>query len=107
VSNSKKHRKTKVETPPMVSKSRRTHRRLVGTRLHGHPLRVKATKLPRRQFLHLAVGAAALPAVSRDASAQSYPARPITLIVPAVAGSAIDVVGRVVAERMRGTSSRA
>ena len=39
-------------------------------------------KLPRRKFLHLAAGAAALPAVSRIAWAQAYPTRPITLIVP-------------------------
>ena len=36
-------------------------------------------KLPRRQFLHLAAGAAALPAVSRVARAQAYPARPVRL----------------------------
>ena len=39
-------------------------------------------KLPRRQFLHLAAGAAALPAVSRIAWAQAYPTRPVRLIVP-------------------------
>ena len=39
-------------------------------------------KLPRRQFLHLAAGAAALPAVSRIAQAQAYPARPVRVIVP-------------------------
>jgi hypothetical protein len=39
-------------------------------------------KLPRRKFLHLAVGAAALPAVSRFAWAQAYPTRPVRLIVP-------------------------
>ena len=38
-------------------------------------------KLPRQQFLHLAAGAAALPAVSRSARAQDYPARPVRLIV--------------------------
>ena len=38
-------------------------------------------KLPRRQFLHLAAGAAALPAVSRIARAQAYPARPVRIIV--------------------------
>jgi hypothetical protein len=38
-------------------------------------------KLPRRQFLHLAAGAAALPAVSRIAWAQAYPSRPVRLIV--------------------------
>jgi tripartite-type tricarboxylate transporter receptor subunit TctC len=49
----------------------------------------------------LAVGAAALPAVSRNASAQAYPTRPITMIVPAAAGSVSDVIGRIIAERMR------
>ena len=38
-------------------------------------------KLPRRQFLHLAAGAAALPAVSRVAWAQAYPSRPVRSIV--------------------------
>ena len=56
---------------------------------------------PRRQFLRLAVGAAALPALSRNADAQSYPTRPITMIVPFPAGGATDVIGRVLAERMR------
>jgi tripartite-type tricarboxylate transporter receptor subunit TctC len=43
-------------------------------------------KLPRRQFLHLAAGAAALPALWRTASAQAYPTRPVRLIVPAAPG---------------------
>jgi len=58
-------------------------------------------KLPRRQFLHLAAGAAALPALSRIARAQAYPTRPITMIVPSLPGSPSDAVARVVAERMR------
>jgi len=58
-------------------------------------------KLPRRRFLHLAAGAAALPAVSRIAGAQSYPSRPITMIVPFAAGGPTDTIGRTVAERMR------
>jgi tripartite-type tricarboxylate transporter receptor subunit TctC len=58
-------------------------------------------KLSRHQFLQLAAGAAAIPAVSRIARAQTYPTRPITMIVPTAAGSPADVVGRVVAERMR------
>jgi tripartite-type tricarboxylate transporter receptor subunit TctC len=57
-------------------------------------------KLGRREFLHLAAGIAALPAVSPVASAQSYPLRPITMIVPLAAGGGTDVVGRVLAERM-------
>ena len=58
-------------------------------------------KLPRRQFLHLAAGAAALPAVSRFAWAQAYPSRPITMIVPFPPGGLADVIGRIVAEGMR------
>jgi tripartite-type tricarboxylate transporter receptor subunit TctC len=58
-------------------------------------------KLPRRKFLHLAAGAAALPAVSRVARAQAYPIRPITIVVPVAAGGAADVIARILAERMR------
>src|SRR6516164_3051749 len=58
-------------------------------------------RFPRRQFLHLAAGAAAVPAVSCIARAQSYPARPITIVVPFPAGGALDVFGRILAERMR------
>jgi tripartite-type tricarboxylate transporter receptor subunit TctC len=57
-------------------------------------------KRPRRQFLRLAAGAAVLPAVSRIASAQTYPTRPITMIVPFAGGGPNDVAGRVMAERM-------
>jgi tripartite-type tricarboxylate transporter receptor subunit TctC len=49
----------------------------------------------------LAVGAAALPAVSRYADAQSYPTRPITMIVSGAVGTNSDLVGRIIAERMR------
>jgi tripartite-type tricarboxylate transporter receptor subunit TctC len=58
-------------------------------------------KLPRRSFLHLAAGAAALPAVSRLAWAQTYPTRPITMVVPLAAGGAVDVLARNLAEHMR------
>ena len=58
-------------------------------------------KLPRRQFLHLAVGAAALPAVSRIAGAQTYPSHPITMVVPYPAGGPTDAVARILAEGMR------
>jgi tripartite-type tricarboxylate transporter receptor subunit TctC len=59
--------------------------------------------LPRRRFLHLAAGAAALPAVARAASAQpywaqSYPARPVRLVVQVPAGSAPDIIARVMAD---------
>jgi tripartite-type tricarboxylate transporter receptor subunit TctC len=55
-------------------------------------------KLPRRRFLHLAAGAAAFPAVSRTAWAQSYPARPVRLVVQVPAGSAPDIIARVMAD---------
>ena len=55
-------------------------------------------KLPRRQFLHLAAGAAALPAVSRIASAQTYPTRPVRIIVGAPAGGTLDIVARVMGQ---------
>ena len=56
-------------------------------------------KLPhRRQFLHLAAGAAALPSVSRIARAQSYPTRPVRLIVGFPAGGGSDILGRVIGQ---------
>jgi len=61
-------------------------------------------KLPhRRQFLHLAAGAAVLPAVAQIASAQGYPTRTITIIVPFAAGGSTDVTARIIAEHMSRT----
>ena len=60
-------------------------------------------KLARRQFLHLAAGPAALPAVSRIASAQTYPTRPITIIVPYAPGGATDLGARVLSGPLAAT----
>jgi tripartite-type tricarboxylate transporter receptor subunit TctC len=60
-------------------------------------------ELPRRRFLKLVAGAAALPALSRVAMAQAYPTRPISLIVPFGAGGPTDVMARIVAEHMSRT----
>src|SRR5262249_8416299 len=61
-------------------------------------------KLPRRQFLHLAIGAAALPAVSRIAWAHGYPSRLVRLIVAFDAGGAADslarLMGKCLSERL-------
>jgi tripartite-type tricarboxylate transporter receptor subunit TctC len=59
--------------------------------------------MKRRAFLRLAASATALPVVSRVAWAQSYPTRPITVIVPFPAGGPLDTVARILSDRMKGT----
>jgi hypothetical protein len=55
-------------------------------------------KLPRRNFLHLAAGAAALPVLSRVARAQAYPTRPMRLIVTSAAGGSPDIIARLIGQ---------
>jgi tripartite-type tricarboxylate transporter receptor subunit TctC len=57
-------------------------------------------KLPRRQFLHLAAGAAAVPAISRIARAQTYPARPVRIIVGFPPGGVTDLYARLIARSL-------
>jgi tripartite-type tricarboxylate transporter receptor subunit TctC len=57
-------------------------------------------KLPHRQFLHLAAGAAALPAMPRIARAQPYPSRPVRIIIPFPAGQATDTIARLMGQSL-------
>ena len=57
-------------------------------------------ELPRRQFLHLAAGAAALTALSRATSAQSYPTRPVRLILPFGPAGATDITARLIGQSL-------
>jgi tripartite-type tricarboxylate transporter receptor subunit TctC len=58
-------------------------------------------EIQRRRFLHLAASAAALPAVPGVARAQTFPSRPITIVVGFAAGGPTDTAARILAERMK------
>jgi tripartite-type tricarboxylate transporter receptor subunit TctC len=94
-----KNRKSRAGTPTIESKSRSMLRRPADSVVvHHRPFRVRATKLARRRFLHLAAGVAAIPAISRSASAQTYPARPVHLIVGFTAGAPSDIAARLIGQ---------
>ena len=64
-------------------------------------------KIQRRQFLHLAAGIAALPAISRGARAQTYPTRPVRLVVAFVPGGATDTLARQISNDLKGALGQA
>src|SRR6476659_5175258 len=70
-------------------------------RCQGHRnLKGTPMKLARRSFLQLAAGAAALRAGTRLARAQAYPARPVRIIVPVPAGGSLDILARLMGQRL-------
>ena len=85
-----------LEVPPIAARPRRRGDRM-RRRKTGGPMVI----LPRRRFLQFAAGAAVLPAVARIAMAQTYPSRPIKLVIPFPPGGVNDAIGRPWADRMK------
>src|SRR4029077_3293824 len=91
-------RRSRPNYPAHLHRPRRRGDRVIERRTEG---RFKM-KLPRRNFLQLAAGAAALPAVWRVAKAQAYPTRPVRIIVGFAPGQAIDIVTRIIGQWLSG-----
>jgi hypothetical protein len=90
--------KTSLCPAAMPSQQRRSWPRLND---RPYPKTRPSGQHPRRRFLALTAGAVALPAASRIVWAQTYPTRPITIMVPFAPGGATDVIARNLAERMK------
>src|SRR6266404_7555665 len=87
-----------VTSAIVSSRGERNSRRLRTARLASSRPEEQAVKLSRRQLLEVAAGAAALPAVSRFAWAQTYPSRPVRIIVGFAAGGPNDILARLIGQ---------
>src|SRR5262249_5723844 len=105
-SNRRRRRSAPSKRPRSTSGGRSSRPRISRENKSGSRLAFQGSnmmKLPRRRFLHLAAAAAALPAVSRVARAQAYPARPVTIIDAFAPGGNTDFAARIVGQHMSRT----